>query len=63
MQFRFQRHLVVLSLCSTIMEMGMAVQDDVCATALPSIMMPVRLSLMASVAPVSFSWYVFEMPQ
>ena len=29
-------------------------EDDVCATALPSIMVPVRLSLMASIAPVSF---------
>ena len=29
-------------------------EDDVCATALPCIMVPVRLSLMASVAPVSF---------
>ena len=37
-------------------------EDDMCATSLPSIMVPVRLSLMASVAPVSFSWYVFEMP-
>ncbi len=31
-------------------------EDDVCATALASIMAQVRLSLMASVAPVSFSW-------
>jgi len=29
-------------------------EDDVCATSLPSIMVLVRLSLMASIAPVSF---------
>jgi hypothetical protein len=40
-----------------------ASEDNVCASALPSIMAPVRLSLMASIAPVSFFWYMFEMPQ